>query len=866
MAVLLRLARRYISRRLFQSVLFILGVALGVAMVIAIDLANGSASRAFELSTESVTGKATHQIIGGPSGLPTGLYRQIRLDLGIHDSAPIVEEYVQAVNLDNQLLRLFGVDPFAEPPFRTYLSDVNIADTARTHSDSGASNNQGDSSAITAFIAEPGSAVISQTMADRYDVAIGDTLTLRIGDRWQDVHIVGIIQAADAASAQAIDDLLLTDIATAQELLDMPGAISRIDLILPSDYDLSQIESLLPPGAILTTPDTGRGALDQMTAAFELNLQALSLLALVVGAFLIYNTVTFSVVQRRPIIGILRALGATRSQIFTLMLGEAILLGLIGTVLGMALGVIFGRAAVGLVSRTISDLYFAINVQRIAVPPETLLKGAVIGLFVSLLAALIPSYEATRTPPAGTLRRSDVEQGAIRLVPLITAVAIVLNVIGAALLQIPTQDIIISFAALFAIVVGGALLAPLALVALMRVSTPLTDRIFGVLGRMAPRAVVRSLSRTSVAVAALTVAVSVIVGVSVMIGSFRDTVSDWLETTLGADIYISPPGVIVNRPATIDSGIVNLVRAEPGVADVATVRSVNVIALDYPDLPPVNIAAVSADITSRPRRFAWNIAPNGDYWTALQNGAVAVTEPFAYRRGITPENNQITLVTDRGEHTFPVAGVYYDYSTDQGRVLMFDTVYHQYWHDHLISSVAVYLKPGVDLLATIEHLDAETLADYDVVIQDYRTLRDWVFHVFERAFTITTALQVLATAVAFIGILSALMSLQLEHTREYGVMRAVGMTPRQLWNFTLIQTGLMGTTAGLLALPIGFVLALVLIYVINVRSFGWTMFLTLSPNEFIQAFAVALVAALVAGMYPAWRLSQLITARALRNE
>lgn len=859
MAVLLRLARRYISRRLFQSVLFILGVALGVAMVIAIDLANGSASRAFDLSSESVTGKATHQIIGGPSGLPTDLYRQIRLDLGILDSAPIVEEYVHAVNLDNQLLRLFGVDPFAEPPFRTYLSEVSVADAGNRDSGEEAF------SAVNAFIAEPGSALISQAMAERYDVAIGDSLTLRIGDRWEEVRVVGVIQAANEASEQAIDDLLLTDIATAQELLNTPGAISRIDLILPPDYDLAQIEARLPAGATLTTPDRGRSALDQMTAAFELNLQALSLLALVVGAFLIYNTVTFSVVQRRPIIGILRSLGATRRQIFTLMLGEAILLGLIGTVLGMALGIIFGRAAVGLVSRTISDLYFAINVQRVAVPPETLLKGAAIGLFVSLFAALVPSFDATRTPPAGTLRRSDVEQSALRLVPLITIVAIALNAIGAVLLQVPTQDIIVSFAALFAIVVGGAFLAPLALVAFMRFSTPLTDKVFGVLGRMAPRAVVRSLSRTSVAVAALTVAVSVIVGVSVMIGSFRDTVADWLETTLGADIYVSPPTVIVNDPATIAPEIVDLLRAEPDIAEVATVRSVNVSAPDYPDLPPANVAAASADITSRPRRFLWNTAPDG-YWEALRNGAVAVTEPFAYRRGITPENDQLTLLTDRGTQTFTVVGVYYDYSTDQGRVLMADDVYRQYWDDRQVSSVAAYLGPGADLQAVIDHLDSETLADYDVLIQDYRTLRDYVFQVFERAFTITTALQVLATVVAFIGILSALMSLQLEHTREYGVMRAVGMTPRQLWNFTLIQTGLMGATAGLLALPIGFVLALVLIYVINVRSFGWTMFLTLSPNEFAQAFAVAVVAALVAGMYPAWRLSKLVTARALRNE
>ncbi len=857
----MRLARRYISRRLFQSVLFILGVALGVAMVIAIDLANGSASRAFDLSSESVTGRATHQITGGPSGLSSDLYRQIRLDLGIRDSAPVVEAYVHAVNLDDQLLRLFGVDPFAEPPFRTYLSEVTVAGEV-----AGDRESEAAFSAVNAFIAEPGSALISQTMAERYHITPGDTLTLRIGDRWEQVRVVGIIQAANEASAQAIDDLLLTDIATAQELLNLPGMISHIDLILPPNYDLSQIEAILPTGVTLTTPETGRGALDQMTAAFELNLQALSLLALVVGAFLIYNTVTFSVVQRRPIIGILRALGATRSQIFTLMLGEAILLGLIGTVLGMALGIIFGRAAVGLVSRTISDLYFAINVQRVTVPPETVLKGAAIGLLVSILAALVPSFEATRTPPAGTLRRSDVEQGAIRLVPLITSAAIALIITGFILLQAPTQDITVSFAALFAIVVGGALLAPVVLVALMRLLTPLTDKLFGVLGRIAPRAVERSLSRTSVAVAALTVAVSVIVGVSVMIGSFRDTVADWLETTLGADIYVSPPTVVVNDPATIAPEIVDLLRDEPGVAEVATVRAVNVVGPAYPDLPPVNITAVSDDITSRPRRFLWNNAPNGDYWSALQDGAVVVTEPFAYRRDIAPENNQLTLLTDRGEQTFTVVGVYYDYSTDQGRVLMADAVYHQYWDDRLVSSAAAFLEPGADLTAVIEHLDRQTLADYDVVIQDYRTLRNYVFHVFERAFTITTALQMLATVVAFIGILSALMSLQLEHTREYGVMRAVGMTPRQLWNFTLIQTGLMGTTAGLLALPIGFVLALVLIYVINVRSFGWTMFLTLSPNEFAQAFAVAVIAALVAGMYPAWRLSKLATARALRNE
>lgn len=859
MSILLRLARRHTARRPLQSVLFIIGVALGVALVIAIDIANGSAGRAFDLSAESVTGRATHQIVGGPSGLPTDLYRQIRLELGLRLSAPVVEQFVRAANLGDRPLRLLGVDSFAEPPFRDYLSGVTIQ-----------GENPDTAAAFNAFIAEPGALLVSRTLAERYGIEPGTALYLRSGGRRFEARVIGLLLPADGASEQALDDLALADIATAQEIAGMPGRLTRIDLILPDGYDTSKITALLPPGARLTTPNAENSAINQMSDAFELNLQALSLLALVVGVFLIYNTVTFSVVQRRPVIGVLRALGATRRQIFALILGEAALLGLIGTALGLALGIIFGRGAVGLVAQTISDLYFTVNVQRVTVPPDTLLKGALVGLFASLAAAAIPSYEATRTPPAGTLRRSDVEQQARRLVPAMTAAAILLNGAGVLLLQIPTRDLFISFGALFCIVIGSALFTPLALIVFMRLAAPLTDRLFGVVGRMAPRAVVRSLSRTSVAVAALTVAVSVIVGVSVMIGSFRNTVADWLDTTLGADIYISPPQVTASgnggSAAALEPALVERALAVPGVTGAATVRSVTVPAPDYPDLPPANLDAINRDISGGGRRMAWNAAPGGDTWAALEAGAVIVSEPFAFRRGITPEANTIRLQSDRGVQTFTVAGVFYDYSTDQGTILMADSVYRQFWDDSYLTAFSLFAAPEADTGDLIDTLQTETLAGLDLQIQSYRSLRNGVFAVFERAFSITTALQILATIVAFIGILSALMSLQLEQTRQYGVMRAAGMTPRQLWRFTLAQTGLMGLTAGLLALPVGLALALVLIYVINVRSFGWTMQLQLLPGEFAEAFLVAVAAALAAGLYPAWRLGRLVTAAALRSE
>ena len=856
MRAIFRLSRRYVARRFLQSLLFVLGVALGVAMVIAIDLANGSASRAFNLSAASIAGKATHRITGGPGGLPTEVYTRLRRELGLRAAAPVITAYVRGVNLGDQPLRLFGVDPFAEPPFRSYLTAAQVDGGGQAAFD-----------ALSAFIAEPNTLLMSQPLAERFGVRVGDTITLRANNARSDMRIVGLLQPEDRLSAQAVDDLLLTDIATAQEIVGRPGLITRVDLILPAGYDLGRIEALLPPGAALVPARDDGDTLGQMTAAFELNLQALSLLALVVGVFLIYNTVTFSVVQRRPVLGTLRALGATRRQVFALILGEALLLGAVGTALGLGLGIIFGRAAVGLVARTISDLYFSVSVQGVAVDALTLAKGAAVGLVASLLTALLPSYAATTTPPAGTLRRSDIEQRSRRLLPLVTLGAAALVAGGLLLLGLPTTSVLVGFGGLFAIVVGGALFTPAALVLAMRLAAAPGGRLFGALGRMAPRAVARALSRTSVAVAALTVAVSVIVGVGVMIDSFRDSVAGWLDTTLGADIYISPPLLTANRASVdVDPAIVGDIAALPGVARVVTSRQVSVAAPAYPALPPVNLNSADGDVTASQRRFAWLAAPPGAYFPALDAGGVMVSEPFAFRRGITPQNHTLTLLTDRGPRAFDVIGVYYDYSTDQGTVFMSSAVYRQFYDDPYISSLALFLDAGTDPAAVIDTLQRETLVGTDLQAQDNRTLRAGVFEVFERAFAITVALRLLATVVAFIGILSALLALQLEQAREYGVLRAIGLTPRQLWQYTLLQTGLMGAVAGLLALPVGLVLALVLIYSINVRSFGWTMQLAVAPGELVVAFLVALAAALAAGLYPAWRLGRTLTARALRSE
>jgi len=846
-SIIIRLALRYISRRLFQSSMFALGVALGVALVVAIDIANASASRAFMLSGESLVGRASHQIVGGPNGFDSALYARLRIEWGVKRSAPVVTEFLRVAGGD-QALRLLGIDPFAEPPFRSYLAGET---------------EEIDFDALNRLIAEPGAVVISEGLARRLDAALDDELRISAGGRFSAARVVGLLQPADSTSRQALDDLIISDIASAQEMVGMNGRLSRIDLILDAD-EIARLSAALPAGVRLVDVKV-ENALDQMIAAFELNLQAMSLLALVVGLFLIYNTVTFSVVQRRGVLGIMRSLGATRGQIFRFILLEACILGVIGVVLGLALGIIFGRGTVALVSQTISDLYFSLDVQGISVSSATLLKGALIGLGASLLAAAIPAWSASRSPPAGVMRRSDEETDTRRMLPVFTGAAVLLNLIGL-LLLLPPGDLALSFAALTCIIVGGALFTPVALVVLMRLLLPVAAALFGALGRLAARAVVQSLSRSAVAVAALTIAVSVIVGVSVMIGSFRGTVADWLRASLGAQVYVSPPLFASNNASVdVDRAVKRIALGAPGVRAVSSARHVSVSAPAYPDMPPVNLLASDFDIAGDNRRFLWSTVSAAGHQAALDSGLVMVSEPFAFRRGIDESNNRIVLNTDVGAREFEVFGVYYDYSTDQGALYMARSIYDQYFDDPFISSLGLFTDAEADTAAVIAGLRTR-LADYDLLVQDNASLRAGALEVFDRTFAITVALRLVTTLVAFIGILSALMALQLERAREYGVLRATGMTGRQLTLYAMIQTGLMGFSAGLLALPIGVVTSLVLTRVINLRSFGWTMQVALQPSYFAEALLVALLAALLAGCYPALLLGRLKPAEALRSE
>jgi putative ABC transport system permease protein len=826
--------------------LSVLGVALGVAVVVAIDLANTSAARAFELSAETVTGKATHQVVGAGGTLDDDVYRMLRVEEGIETAAPVVQGYA-TLDREDRTVQVLGIDPFAEAPFRPYV----------------ATSTQGLS--LDAFIGAE-TALMSEPTARDLGLAAGDTVRMEIEGVTHRLALAGLVNPEDERTRRAIANLLITDLSTAQALFDLNGRLSRIDLIIPDgpagEKRLDRIRSTLPDGARVQRSESRTETVEQMTRAFELNLTALSLLALVVGAFLIYNTMTFSVVQRRGLIGRLRALGVTRRQIFRVVVGEAALLGLAGTVIGLLLGIALAFGLVQLITRAINDLYFVVTVREVTIAPFTLAKGALLGIGTTIAAALAPAREATNAPVSTVLRRSTQESGIRDLAPRLAAVGLALGVVGGLLLLVPTRSIVVGYLSLLLVLVAAALATPLVVLAVARGARPVLGRLSGVIGRMAARGVASTLSRTGVAIAALTIAIASTVGVGVMIDSFRGTVVTWLEHSLQADVYVQPPSLVFRRSdATLEPAVINRLRGMDGVESSHSVRRI--------EAQSNHGASELVAIEEGPRTPQVYRFKDGDpdaIWRDFSGGDfVLVSEPYSYKHRVAV-GDTVRLQTDRGRQAFPVRGVYYDYGSDIGVVMMSRATYTSYYDDRGYSGLALYVEEGRSVDAMIGAMRTAVSGIQDVFIRSNVSLRETSLEIFDRTFTITTVLRLLAILVAFIGVLSALMALELERARELGVLRATGMTPGQVGGYVTMQTGLMGLIAGLASLPLGYALAYVLVYVINKRSFGWTLQLEVPPDVLVQAVVLALVAALLAGIYPAYKMANTSPAVALRDD
>ncbi|MCH9646660.1 MAG: ABC transporter permease [Deltaproteobacteria bacterium] len=850
---LLKTSLRYILQHPAQFALGLLGISLGIAVVVAIDVAIASSKRAFSLSVDAVAGEASHRIVGDGFGIDEDIYRQLRVEHGFRSIAPLVETEALRLEPVRGVVKILGVDLYAEAGIRSWTFAQGKGKPGR----------ETRGSWVSELVVSPGTCVISRAHLENLQAQVGDRLTLRIAGRLEQLRIVGILEESTGLDRERFGSIVLTDIATAQELLAEPGKLSQIDVRLTDDAELDRLGSLLPQGVHLEKAGGRQRSLEQMTAAFDLNLRSLSLLALLVGWFLIDNTMAFSVVQRRSVFGRLRTLGVTRRQVFAVVLLEGLAFGIAGAVLGCVLGLILGKALVGVVAGTLGDLYFAVEVNSMAVPVWTLIKGSALGMGACLLAAGGPAREASSSDPRDVLRRSTLEartQARVGRHAVLGALALSL---AGLLLVFPSNRLAVGYASLLLVVVGFVGLAPLSIRLLVLATLSIGGRWLGVVHRYAIRCIDQHLSRTAFAITALSVAIAMAMGVGIMVSSFRGSVADWLEQTLTGDIYVGLQGTVSRQgnQLPLAETLVNRLTTLDGVVGVAAIRRFETATT----FGPTEILVRREMGQHRENRQLIAEQEEGDL------PAIFASEPLVFRHDLEL-GDTLEVATGAGLVKFEIVGVFRDYVSDMGYLSLADSVYESYWEDRSTSAMALFLGEEAEVDAVVAavreaatEVYGEDLAEVGFLASRSADLRRESLRVFDRTFRITDVLRLLATLVAMVGVASAFMALLLERTREFGTLRAAGLTRAGVLHLTTTQSVVMGGIAGALAIPLGVIFAAILTLVVNRRSFGWSLDFFVDPGVVGVGFVTSIVAAVLAGLLPAWRLARLEPAEALRE-
>jgi len=838
--ILYRASFGYLWRHPWQLGLALLGICIGVAVMVAVDLASDSSRKAFLLSMSTINGAATHQIVGGPAGLDENLYTTLRVDEGVRGIAPVIDGYI---DYDGTVLHLLGVDLFAEQNFRAYALPEMQQDDGQSAED-----------IVRRVLTKPGALLLSSQTASTLGLQVDDEFQIVAAGNSFGAVLVGLL----SDDKQALHNLAIVDIAVAQEWLAFGGTLSRIDVRIPPEDGgrlEEKIRAVLPLDAQLLDASGRSRSVTELSNAFMTNLTAMSLLALLVGIFLIYNSVGFTVLQRRELIGVLRALGLTRDESFRLIMAEAAILGIAGAILGVGLGIWLGDGLLALVSRSINDLYFRISVTDLLVSPWSVTKGLMAGFGATLLAAAVPAIEAASYRPQLAITRSVLEHRTRSLLPFLTASGVTAVALAFVLLKISGSSLIAGLAALLLLILGFAVCIPLFVKLVTRWLAPLADRLGGISARLAVSGIGASLSRTGVAIVALAVAVSATVGVTVMVDSFRGAVSEWIDNSLQSDIYVGVPFGSLNPELIQDLGRV------PGVANYSARRRA------WLETPQGRTRIIAEQMAAGSYAAATILdADAKQAWQQFdEEEAVLVSEPFAYKNQLG-SGDTLILVTRSGGKPFRIAAIYQSYDAGSGSVFMSRATYVKHWNDETIDALGIYLERGADIEKVMLELKRTSNGKQAILVRSNRDVRDLSLQIFDRTFVITNVLYWLAVSVAVIGILGAMLALQLERARELAVLRALGMTPGQLGRMVTLQTGLIGLLSGIAAIPLGLLMAWILIDVINRRSFGWSMDIRISPDVLLSALALSVGAALIAGLYPAYRAARAQPALAMREE
>lgn len=854
--VLRSLVLRPLLHEKLRSILTVAGIAVGVAVIVAIQLSNQSALRAFRESVDAVAGRANYQVVSGAGVIDEELL--LRLQPFWSEGA----RFAPVLDLDGTLLpddvpvRILAVDLLSDVHFRDYRYTRIVSDESALPADR----------YLELF--RPDSVVVPESLAAERNLKIGSPVVVRAAGRTATLTVRGILQSQGGGSAFR-GSLAVLDISVAQSAFGQKGKLSRIDLIVPDGRRgelLQRIVRVLPPHLKVEPPTRRNDRVEKMLRAFRVNLFALGGVALLVGVFLVYNTVLISVLRRRRDVGVVKTFGVSSGQIIRAFALEGALLGTVGSLLGVALGYALAYSTLELISRTINALYVTSRPSEVIITPLLVIGAVGIGTAMSLAASLQPAIEASRLRPNALIRPGLHQPVAASRVSRLALAAAAALIVAWLATRVPP---VLGFAAggylaVLFVVAGFSLLAPMAL----RTGAYLLRRplqlLAGMAGRLAAGSIPASLRRTAVATAALAVAIAMMVAVAIMVGSFRVTVETWVAQTVRSDLWIRPARFLSNAPqATFPPEISEAISKLDIIEAFDRINGREVIFRDS----LISVGGADFDVAASHGNLPM-IAPRSHRRAleeATKMGGVVISETLATKHRLRV-GDTIELPVARGVRSFPVRGVYRDYSNDRGVAIMDRSSYVRYYEDHAVQTIAVFLRPGVDAEKARSAIEKELGPRFHAFAVSNASIRAEVMRIFDQTFVITYALLAIAVVVAVLGIINTLSALILERGREIALLRVLGMTRREIASMVVFEAGIIGVVATILGSVAGYVLSFILIFVINKQSFGWTIEFHHPPSSIIALLGVTFAATVVSGLVPSRLASRIELTTQLKAE
>jgi len=853
------LTLRSLRARPLRVVLSMFGILIGVAGILAIGIANQAAMDSITRLFEDTSGKADLMVTssGSDSGFSETVQRSVLGVAGVQSALPVVRAQTALASdaVQNELglsffgtesggLLLYGVDPLGEPQVRDYTLTAGR------------------------FLSGEDDAyelVLVENYAADEEIEVGDRVGILTPNGVEKLRVVGLM--AREGPGQTNNGVFgVLPVQAAQQLFDRQGEIDQLDLVL-EQKESSQVEHIyqtlqkrLGAGYSVTYPAGQGQRMTQMLSNYQIGLNFLSGIALFVGAFLIYNAFAMTVVERTREFGMLRAIGMTRRQITRQMLVEALVLGVTGSLLGVLVGIAGARGLVGMMGTLLGSPIDA----DLGIPVGTLAVSLVVGIGVTLVAAALPSIQAGRISPIAALRIRGVARDGWILRHGWKLGTALLAVSTALLIWNPFADDPMFRAGsmvVFAMFTGITLVIPAMVDAWERLTRPLMAAVYGASGALGSRNIQRSRSRTTLTVGALLIGVAMILVVRGMTGSFAADLRVWIEAYLGGDLYI-------HSTVPLRADIARQISAVDGVSAVAPIRyqptemrlpDGSYETITYMAIDPAAYTRVTSFVFSDSRadqKAALNRLATGD--------ALFISSVLAEKYGWQP-GDQVTLKTRSGAHAFTVAAVVVDFF-NQGLVVTGNwNDLRRYFRSNEASTILVRVSDGQSASAVQADIDGQYGKRYRLSMDSNESIRARIFTLMDQAFSMFDVLAILSVVVASLGVVNTLTMNVIERTREIGMLRATGMTRRQVILMVMAEAGLMGMIGGLLGLVFGVLLSRIFLTGMTAMS-GYRLDFVMPLGGILTGLVVALVVSQLAAFPPARRAARTNVLEAIQYE